>query len=140
MLVHGEEEEGRDAGRGYLLLEGTDAKVHYVSYTPAIEEARNSGGLKINSFIRLRKLFKDGKPLVEVEDFGSAEAILKSKAHLTEAAQVFVTRRLLPAEDGWGGWLGRYQAALRNVAIEMTARRANAEQSIKSQKRRGTER
>jgi hypothetical protein len=140
VLVHGEEEDGRDAGRGYLLLEGTDAKVHYVSYTPTIEEARNSGGLTTNSFVRLRKLFKNGKPLVEVEDFGSAEAILKSKAHFREAAQQFITRRLLPTEDGWGGWLGRYQAALRNVAIELTARRANAERSIESQKLRGTER
>ena len=127
VLVHGEEEEGRDAGRGYLLLEGTDAKVHYVPYTPTIEEARNSGGLKTNSFIRLRKLFKDGKPLVEVEDFGSAEAILKSKAHLREAAKVFVNRRLLPAEDGWGGWLGRYQAALRNAAMKINPKQPKVE-------------
>jgi len=59
VLVHGEEENGRDAGSRYLLLEGTDARVHYVPYTPEIENARNRGSLRKNSFIRLRKLFVD---------------------------------------------------------------------------------
>jgi hypothetical protein len=44
VLVHGQEEDGRDAGRNYFLLEGTDARVHYVPYSPEIEEARNGGG------------------------------------------------------------------------------------------------
>ena len=30
LLAHGEEEVGKGAGRHYLLLEGTDAKVHFV--------------------------------------------------------------------------------------------------------------
>ena len=54
ILVHGEEES---SGRSYLMLEGTDARVHYVYYTPEMEAARNRGGLRTNSFIRLRKLF-----------------------------------------------------------------------------------
>ncbi len=53
ILVHGEEES---SGRGYLMLEGTDARVHYVYYTPEMEAARNRGGLRTNSFVRLRKL------------------------------------------------------------------------------------
>ena len=48
VLVHGEEENGRDAGRSYLLLEGTDARVHHILYLPEIEEARNSGKLQTN--------------------------------------------------------------------------------------------
>ena len=48
VLVHGEEETGRDAGRNYLLLEGTDARVHYILYTPEIEEARSAG--KVHPF------------------------------------------------------------------------------------------
>jgi hypothetical protein len=26
--------------------------------------------------------------------------------------------RIIPDEDGWGGWLGRYQAALRQIALK----------------------
>ena len=35
VLVHGEDE---NSGRSYLMLEGTNAKVHFVYYTPEIEE------------------------------------------------------------------------------------------------------
>ena len=119
VLVHGEEENGRDAGRSYLLLEGTDARVHYILYTPEIEEARSSGRLRTNSFVRLRKLFVDGEPLLDVQDLGPAEAMLDNKRHLAEVARAFLKRGLLPDEDGWGGWLGRYQAALRSAAMEI---------------------
>ena len=119
VLVHGEEENGRDAGRSYLLLEGTDATVHYILYTPEIEEARSSGNVRTNSFVRLRKMFVDGKPLLDVQDLGSAEAILDNKRHLSETARNFVARGILPEENGWGGWLGRYQSALRSAAVEI---------------------
>ena len=51
ILVHAEEES---SGRSYLMLEGTDARVHHVYYTPEMEVARNHGGLRTNSFVRLR--------------------------------------------------------------------------------------
>ena len=31
----------------------------------------------------------------------------------------------MPNEDGWGGWLGRYQAALVNASSETTQREQN---------------
>ncbi len=40
MLVHGQDEQ---TGRNYLMLEGTDAKVHFIHYTPEMEEARSRG-------------------------------------------------------------------------------------------------
>jgi hypothetical protein len=92
VLVHGQEEDGRDAGRSYFLLEGTDARVHYVLHSPEIEGARNRGGLRVNAFVRLRKLLVDGKAILETEDFGDAEAILKNKRHLNEAARAFSRR------------------------------------------------
>ena len=52
VLMHGEEETGKAAGRHYLLLEGTDAKVHLIYYTPEMEEARSRGKLRSNSFVR----------------------------------------------------------------------------------------
>lgn len=112
VLVHGEEESGPNIGGNYLLLEGTDARVHYVSYTPEIEDARGRGELPANSFVRLRRLFIEGKPLMEVEDLGSADEVLNNKRHLREGARYFHARGVRPIEEGWGGWLGRYQAAL----------------------------
>jgi type IV secretory pathway VirD2 relaxase len=126
VLVHGQEEDGRDAGRSYFLLEGTDARVHYVPHTPEIEGARNRGGLRVNAFVRLRKLLVDGKPILETEDFGDAEAILKNKRHLNEAARAFSRRGVLPTEEGWGGWIGRSQKALRTIATEAKHRDAES--------------
>jgi type IV secretory pathway VirD2 relaxase len=120
ILVHGEEES---SGRSYLMLEGTDARVHHVYYTPEMEVARNCGGLQTNSFVRLRKLFTDGHPVVEVDDMGDSEAILHNKRHLRETAQRLVRGGVIPQEDGWNGWLGRYQKALSDAATDLERER-----------------
>jgi hypothetical protein len=86
VLAHGEEESGRGAGRHYLLLEGTDAQVHLIYYTPEMEDARNQGRLRTNSFVRLQKLFENGRPLVEVSDEGDAEKLLKNRHHFADRA------------------------------------------------------
>jgi type IV secretory pathway VirD2 relaxase len=118
VLVHGEEETGREAGRSYLMLEGTDARVHYIYYTPEIDEARSRGDLRTNSFVRLRKTFVDGEPVLEIKDLGDSEALLRNGAHLKQTARTLIKRGIVPDEDGWGGWLGRYQAALRRTALD----------------------
>ena len=120
VLVHGEEEVGRDTGRSYLMLEGTDSRVHHIYYTPEMEEARSRGHLRTNSFVRLRKLFVEGEPTMQIEDLGDSEAILSNKSHLKQTVQALMKRGVVPVEDGWGGWLGRYQAALRKVTLEQT--------------------
>ena len=117
VLVHGEEENGRN----YLMLEGTDARIHHIYYTPEMEEARNRGGLRTNAFVRLRKLIIDGETVLKIEDLGSADAILQKESHLKPAAQALLKRGIIPDENGWGGWLGRYQAALRRAALEEEA-------------------
>lgn len=114
ILVHGQDEQ---TGRNYLLLEGTDAKVYFVNYTPDMEEARSRGELRTNSFVRLRRS-SDGA-LMEVSDLGDAEMLLSSPHHISGAARQLLKRGVIPTEDGWGGWLGRYQNALRETALEM---------------------
>jgi hypothetical protein len=74
ILVHGKEES---CGRSYLILEGTDARLHYVYYTPEIEAARNRGGLRTNCFIQLRKSSAKRRPVLELHDVGDAEALLR---------------------------------------------------------------
>lgn len=116
VLVHGQDEQ---TGRGYLMLEGTDAKVHFTQYTPGMEQARSRGELKINSFIRLRKLSVGEREMLEVNDLGDAELLLSSPRHLGETARQLLKRGIMATEDGWGGWLGRYQAALCRTTREL---------------------
>jgi hypothetical protein len=116
VLVHGEDELGGNAGRHYVLIEGTDCKVHLVYYSPALEEARSRGQLRPNSLVRLRKQFENGRPMLELEDMGDAEKILRNKRYLEAAVRPLVKRGIIPTEAGWSGWLGRYQAALAQAA------------------------
>ena len=99
ILVHGEEES---SGRSYLMQEGTDARVHYVYQTPEMEAARNRGGLRTNSFVRLRRLFTDGRLVLRVDELGDAESILHNKLHLRETAQLLIRRGIVPQDEGFG--------------------------------------
>jgi hypothetical protein len=49
---------------------------------------------------------------------GDSESILRNKRHLRETAQHLIRRGIVPQDDGWNGWLGRYQKALR-VAVSI---------------------
>jgi hypothetical protein len=119
VLVHGEGELGSSAGRHYVLIEGTDAKVHLVYYSPALEEARSRGQLRPNSFIRLRKQFENGRAVLAVDDLGDAEKILRNRRYLDATVRPLVKLGIVPAEAGWSGWLGRYQAALARTAVSI---------------------
>ena len=117
VLVHGQDE---DSGRNYLMLEGTDAKVHFIQYTTEMEEARSNGQMRTNSFVRLRRINAEGRPIIDVRDLGDAEALLKNRSLLREKARDLLQEGIVPAQEGWGGWLGRYQAALANTAAELS--------------------
>jgi type IV secretory pathway VirD2 relaxase len=119
VLVHGQDEQ---TGRNYLMLEGTDSRVHFIHYTPEMEEARSRGELRTNSFVRLRKLPVDRALLLDVIDLGDAEMLLNAPRHLGEAARQLLKRGIMPTEDGWAGWLGRYQSALCKTAREIEER------------------
>lgn len=120
ILVHGQDEF---SGRNYLMLEGTDAKVHFIHYTPEMEEARSRGRLRTNVFVRLRKIFVEGEPMLDIDEFGNSETVLKNRGYFEQTAQRLIKRGIVPVEDGWGGWLGRYQAELRNTAVEIEQQR-----------------
>ena len=130
VLVHGQDEQ---TGQNYLMLEGTDAKVHYIHYTPEMEEARSRGELRTNSFVRLRKLPVDRALMLDVNDLGDAEILLNDPRHLGETARQLLKRGIRPTEDGWGGWLGRFQSALCRTIQEIEER--NARDWIRKQER-----
>ena len=120
VLSHGEDE---GTGRSYMMLEGTDAQVHCLYHTAEMAAGRARGGLRANSFIRLRKLFVNGRPLLEVEELGHSERIATDRGHLEETAMRLIHRGMAPVNTGWQGWLGRYQTALRGVTGEVLHRR-----------------
>src|SRR5207247_951130 len=110
--------------QAYLLVEGTDARLHHVYYTPEIHYVRSVGKLRINSFIRLRRMFtEDGHPRLEIEDLGDCEKLLRDRRYFQDAARRQVRRGIVPTEDGWSGWLGRYQSKLVNAAGELKQKR-----------------
>jgi type IV secretory pathway VirD2 relaxase len=115
VLVHGQDEQ---SGRNYLMLEGTDAKVYLISYTPEMEMARSRGELRTNSFVRLSRP-SVGRPAIDVNDMGDAEALLSNSGYLRSAARRLLMLGMMPTEDGWAGWLGRYQAALSKATAEI---------------------
>ncbi|MBL0161857.1 MAG: relaxase/mobilization nuclease domain-containing protein [Bryobacterales bacterium] len=86
------------SGRTYLILEGTDAKVHLIPHTPEIEAARFAGELSANHFIEIRA--RHGARRLAIRDRGDADQ--------------FLTQQRLPSNrpegnpNGWAGWLGRY--------------------------------
>jgi hypothetical protein len=116
ILMHGEDES---SGRTFMMLEGIDARVHFVYHNVEIENARAAGDLKANSYARLSQSFTGGKSRIVVEDSGDSEALLRDNDRLQATAGSLLKRGVLPVEDGWGGWLGRYQAALSEAAREL---------------------
>jgi hypothetical protein len=118
------------------MMEGTDARVHYICYTP--EAARNSGCLQINSFIRLRKLLTEGRPVLEINEMGDAESILHNQLYPRETARRLIRSGVIPQDDGWSGWLGHYQKALAKAAI--TIKRQRLTKEVQRHERRGFDR
>jgi len=116
ILVHGEDEQ---SGRRYLMLEGTDARVHFIHYTTEIEQARARGKLNVNSFARFRRILIGQESAMQIEGLGDAESLLNKRGQLDATARNLIKRGIIPTEDGWGGWLGRYQAAVRRAAMEL---------------------
>jgi type IV secretory pathway VirD2 relaxase len=133
ILVYGEDEQ---SGRRYLMLEGTDARVHMLYYTAEMEEARSNGELQTNSFVRLRNVFAGGQPALDIRDLGDAEQLLNNRLLLGENARALLKRGVLPTQDGWSGWLGKYQAALTALASDILQNRERTAHSLERRRDR----
>jgi type IV secretory pathway VirD2 relaxase len=117
VLGHGEDES---SGRAYLLLEGTDAKVHFIYQNAAIAEARRAGKLRAGSFARYQR--RRGR--LEILDYGDAERVLTNAGYLNSVTQRLVKKGMIAEAGGWGGWLGRYQVAVADAPTDRARRRS----------------
>jgi len=65
--------------------------------------------------------------VLKVDELGDAESILRNKGYLRENAQRLIRRGIVAQEDGWNGWLGRYQKAVVEAAITPETERLTRE-------------
>src|ERR1700675_1004512 len=110
VLLHTEDEQ---TGKRYMLVEGTDGKVHLIYHTGAIEEARNQGKLTVDNFIRIEKRFAKRRPILHVDDMGDAVALLQNSSFFHKEAEILIRRGIHDVQPVWGGWLGQYQMKLQ---------------------------
>ncbi len=101
-------------GRAYMLLEGTDAKVHFIYHTADTEAARASGKMRPNSFVQLGQRARR----LTVSDLGTAHDLLTDDQYFARAVQNMIKRGELRSEPGASGWLGQYQLKLWRAATD----------------------
>jgi hypothetical protein len=116
ILVHGEDE---GTGRTFMMLEGSDAKVHCIYHTPEMIEARGRGGLRPNGFVRLRKSFESGRPVLEMEELSQSERLTIDRHQHEEAVLRVTDTGIARVEDDPRGGLAHDQSAVRKAAIEL---------------------
>ncbi len=106
-----------------MILEGTDQNVHFIWHTPEIESARRQRKLGSNAFIRIDPRIANGKTFLIITDFGSSEQFLDNAQYIRNRAQSLTKRGIVPAENGWAGWLGKYESRLVRVFAEIREER-----------------
>jgi len=116
VLGHAEDER---TGRAYMILEGTDQNVHFIWHTNEIESARHQRKLASDSFVRITPRSANGRTVLLIADFGPSEELLNRTADMRNRAQVLINRGIVPVENGWAGWLGRYQNRLAHASQEL---------------------
>jgi len=118
--VLGHVEDERTA-RAYMILEGTDHNVHFIWHTVEIESARHQRKLASDSFVRIDPHRTNDKTVLHITDLGPSEQLLSNVQQIRNRAQLLVKRGIVPGENGWAGWLGRYDARLARTAQEVMA-------------------
>jgi hypothetical protein len=113
ILAHGEDE---GTGRTFMMLEGIDSKVHCIYHTPQMAEARGRGRLRANRFVRLNKAFENGRPVLEFDELGQSEKILRNRSFLKEDTRRLTEAGLGQVEGPLGGRREHDKNALRQIA------------------------
>jgi type IV secretory pathway VirD2 relaxase len=134
VISHGEDEA---TGRTYMLLEGTDGKVHFVPHSREMTEAWAAGRLQPNEFARLRRAGADRR--LEVTGLGDAEKLLEDRRYFLSTAARLVRRGVLPELSTTSGWLGCYHQQLARVSQQI-GHRGEASKTVNTPHRTSQER
>ncbi len=115
----GLESEARD--RRYLMLEGTDGKLHYLHQTPAIIRARGEGKIGIGEIVTLeaREFEKDGRRVnyIRVEQHGALTSMQGDKQignRLDLETLKTIEREGRIDKRGWKGFAGKWRQAIED--------------------------
>lgn len=129
-LAQGQELTGRVVGTGleneardrrYLMLEGTDGKLHYLRQTPAIIRARGAGRIAIGEVVTLeaREFEKDGRKVnyLRVDQHGDlrsmqADQQIANRLDLDTLKTVERDGRI--GKRGWKGFAGKWRQAMED--------------------------
>jgi hypothetical protein len=68
-------------------------------------------------------LLTEGRPVLEIDELGDGESILRNERYFRETAQRLIRSGIIPRDDSWSGWLGRYQKALKHTATTLERQR-----------------
>ena len=91
-------------GAPQMILEGTDARVHFIRHTPAMEQMRQEGGLKPNSFVSMERVgSSEADLLLKITDHGDAQAYLSSTA-MKESANRLIQQNVLSSNGNIVRW------------------------------------
>lgn len=114
VLGHGQEES---SDHPYLLLEGVEGKIHFISQNAEIQAARRDGQFRTNAFVRIERQFVAGRPSLKIEDFGDSWKLLQNNDHFGESALRLLQTGVTEIAPSWGGWLGEYERRLHAELI-----------------------
>lgn len=107
VVAHGQDER---TDRVYLMLEGTDGKVHLLYQTEDMRKAGHEGKGMINAFVRIEKRFRGGLPYVSMNDLGDAYKLVENgEFHRMSAPAQYPVNDIAAT---CGGWLGKYREAM----------------------------
>ncbi len=120
-------------GAPQMILEGTDAHVHFIRHTPAMEQMRHEGGLKPNNFVSMERVgSSETDLLLKITDHGDAETFLSSTA-MKKSANRLIQRGIIAPNADYAGWLGKYNRTLSEHQPEV--RSSNTAKSFTSDDR-----
>ncbi len=125
VLGHGEDEA---KGSHFMLIEGTDGRIHHLPHRKETEALRAQQELRSNEFVILTK--ERGR--LRIEQLGDANVLLTQ--------QTFLRRQPAP-EYGTNprpGWLGAYDQAIMLHNLAQEAQMPNTAESPTAQKSRPT--
>jgi len=105
-----------------MILEGVDARIHFIPHNPVVESARQKRLLRPDTFVHLSRIDEIRGGRIVIEDLGNAEDYLNSERFAAKARRL-LQQGAIPSGSDWGGWLGRYERALHSVGAAISKTR-----------------
>jgi hypothetical protein len=115
-------------GAAHMILEGTDARIHFIRHNADIEDMRHRGALRPNCFVTISRQSNIDLAVV-IADLGDVEHYLVA-ASLKQSVKQPAQQRLV--ENELSGWLGRYLRILRCAADTEAGGRVVARSAARS--------